>query len=78
MAVESAMSSDEYNNLYHEYEREFGFDRVRFSLFASEVIPTEEIMQGIREELADEFLKNPSKEHLRKYLRYKLESELDL
>ena len=72
------MSSDEYNNLYHAYEREFGFDHAQLLLFGSEEIPVEEVMQGLREELADEFLKNPGKEHLRKYLRYKLESELDL
>lgn len=68
----------EHTNLYHEYASEFGYYQAQLSLFSSEVIPIEEIMQGIREELADEYLKHPTKEHLHKYLRYKLESDLDI
>lgn len=70
--------SIEYKNLYREYEREFGLAKAQVSPFASEALSLGEIIQKIREELSDEYLKNPDKEHLRKYLRYKLEGDMQL
>lgn len=68
----------EYEALYHDYEREFGLARAQRSPFASEILPLEEIIQLISEELSDEYLMNPNKDHLRKYLRYKLEGVMEL
>lgn len=68
----------EYEKLYHEYEREFGLTKAQRSPFASEVLTLEEIIQQIREELSDEYLMNPNKDHLRKYLHYKLEGDMEL
>lgn len=70
--------SVEYKNLYHEYEREFGLAKAQVSPFASEALPIGEIIQQIRKELSDEYLKNPDKENLRKYLRDKLEGDMAL
>lgn len=65
----------DYISLYFEYELEFGSDRAQSLLFIGEELSAEDV---IRRELAAEYLKNPTKEHLRKYAREALEEDLGL
>ncbi len=65
----------DYISLYFEYELEFGSDRAQTLLFVGEELSVEEV---IRQELAEEYLKNPAKEHLRKYAREALEEDFGL
>lgn len=65
----------DYIQLYFEYELEFGFERAQTLLFVGEELSVEDV---IRRELADEYMKNPAKEHLRKYARAWLEEDLGL
>ena len=59
--------------LYFEYELELGSERAQSLLFVSEELSLSEV---IRDELAAEYLRNPDKAHLRKYLRDQLEEDL--
>lgn len=59
--------------LYFEYELEFGSERAQSLLFVSEELSVSEV---IRDELAAEYLRNPDKAHLLKYLRDQLEEDL--
>ncbi len=65
----------DYMALYFEYELEFGSERAQTLLFVGEELSVEDV---IRRELAAEYLKNPAKEHLRKYAREALEEDLGL
>lgn len=63
----------DYMALYFEYEFEFGTERAQTLLFIGEELSEEDV---IRRELAAEYMKNPAKEHLRKYARDWLEEDL--
>lgn len=65
----------DYISLYFEYELEFGSERAQTLLFVGEELSVEDV---IRRELAAEYMKNPAKEHLRKYAREWLEEDLGL
>lgn len=65
----------DYISLYFEYELEFGSDQAQTLLFVGEKLSVEDV---IRRELAAEYLKNPAKEHLRRYAREALEEDLGL
>ncbi len=65
----------DYISLYFEYELEFGSDQAQTLLFVGEELSVEDV---IRRELAAEYLKNPAKEHLRRYAREALEEDLGL
>jgi|LNFM01.2.fsa_nt_gb hypothetical protein len=65
----------DYAQLYFEYELEFGSKRAQSLLFVSEDLSLEDV---ICEEMAAEYLRNPAKRHLAKYLRGQLEGDLGL
>lgn len=65
----------DYISLYFEYELEFGSDQAQTLLFVGEELSVEDV---IRRELAAEYLKNPAREHLRRYAREALEEDLGL
>lgn len=65
----------DYAQLYSEYELEFGSKRAQSLLFVSEDLSLEDV---ICEEMAAEYLRNPAKRHLAKYLRGQLEGDLGL
>lgn len=55
----------DYAQLYFEYKLEFGSKRAQSLLFVSEELSLEVV---ICEEMAAEYLRNPEKKHLAKYL----------
>ena len=61
--------------LYFEYALEFGPKRAQSLLFVSEDLSLEDV---IRDEMVAEYLRNPEKKHLAKYLREQLEGDLGL
>ncbi len=65
----------DYAQLYFEYELELGSKRAQSLLFVSEDLSLEDV---ICEEMAAEYLRNPAKKHLAKYLRGQLEGDLGL
>nr|WP_322941790.1 hypothetical protein [Pseudomonas sp. s4] len=65
----------DYLTLYFEYELEFGSKRAQSLLFVSEDLSLEDV---IKDEMAAEYLRNPAKTHLAKYLRGQLEEDLGL
>lgn len=65
----------DYAQLYFEYELEFGSKRAQSLLFVSEELSLEVV---ICEEMAAEYLRNPEKKHLAKYLRAQLEEDFGL
>lgn len=65
----------DYAQLYFEYELEFGSKLAQSLLFVSEDLSLEDV---ICEEMAAEYLRNPAKKHLAKYLRGQLEGDLGL
>ncbi len=65
----------DYAQLYFEYELEFGSKRAQSLLFVSEDLSLEDV---IRDEMVAEYLRNPEKKHLAKYLREQLEGDLGL
>lgn len=65
----------DYLTLYFEYELEFGSKRAQSLLFVSEDLALEDV---ICDEMAAEYLRNPEKKHLAKYLRGQLEEDLGL
>lgn len=61
--------------LYFEYALEFGPKRAQSLLFVSDELLVEAV---IRDELAAEYLRNPEKKYLAKYLRDRLEGDFGL
>lgn len=65
----------ELDILLAEYELEFGMERYLSLTFISEELSQEDV---IRQELFDEYLRNPAKKHLQKHMKWLLEKDMGL
>lgn len=65
----------EIDIMYAEYELEFGTEMLQSLLFVAEELRQEEVMIN---DFCAEYLRNPAKEHLRKYVRKRLEEDMGL
>lgn len=61
--------------LLAEYELEFCTERYSSLTFLSEELSQEGV---IRQELCDEYLRNPAKKHLQKHMKWQLERDMGL
>jgi hypothetical protein len=63
------------DTLLAEYEFEFGTEKYLSLTFLSEELSQEHV---IRQELCDEYLRNPAKKHLQKHMKWHLEKDMGL